>query len=205
MPRFEAIVAFSDVDLQDYDTLEALAEHLPSASWQQRDEESIIVAALEAPTATIAVEEVVRLVRAHFHAATAPRVLDDLMSTADIAALAGVHRETVRLWATGKRRAKDFPRPISVVRPDMKVWAASDVYAWLRSRGIPCPSATPLTMAQVVDANRQLECAALTHLVKKTQEWRPAPQYAEFTTVKLDFQTAETTKARTKRAVFAVR
>lgn len=204
MASFEAIVAFSNVDLQDYDTLEALAEHLPNASWEQRDEDSIIVAVREAPSATIAVEEIVRLVKAHFPSADTPRVLHGEMTTAEIAMLAGVHRETARLWGTGQRRAADFPRPAAVFSPGMKVWAASDVYAWLRAHGISCPPASPLTMAQVVDANRQLECFALTHSVLKITEWPAKRPSGDFKRAVFDNPITDRA-VRTERAVLAVR
>lgn len=51
-----------------------------------------------------------------------------LVSISDIAEDLDVSRETVRMWAEGKRR-KDFPTPIAQVGGS-NIWAWSDVYVW---------------------------------------------------------------------------
>lgn len=76
---------------------------------------------------------------------TVNRIDPGLVGLSDIADNLDVARETVRLWATGKRRS-GFPRHYSMVG-NSRVWFWSDIDEWARAQGlidesepIPVPS-----------------------------------------------------------------
>lgn len=56
---------------------------------------------------------------------------DNMMALRDIAARAGVDRETVRLWSTGQRGAGDFPAPALITTGGEKVWDWEQVAQWI--------------------------------------------------------------------------
>jgi hypothetical protein len=58
------------------------------------------------------------------------RLDEDLVSTTEIAERVDASRETVRLWATGRRR-QGFPAHRIVLTGGVKLWAWADVYEWL--------------------------------------------------------------------------
>lgn len=62
------------------------------------------------------------------------RVMPDLVSVPEIAFRTERSRETVRLWAGGKRRS-GFPAHLTYIGAD-RVWAWADVKEWLDAQGI---------------------------------------------------------------------
>lgn len=56
----------------------------------------------------------------------------ELVGISDIAQLIGQSRESVRLYADGKRGGGAFPAPVGVVGDSVRVWRWADVDAWLR-------------------------------------------------------------------------
>ena len=57
---------------------------------------------------------------------------DNMVTLLDIAARAGVTRETARLWATGARGPGGFPGPILTTRGGERVWDWEQVAIWVR-------------------------------------------------------------------------
>ena len=56
---------------------------------------------------------------------------DNMVTLRDIAARAGVERETVRLWSTGQRGPGDFPPPALITTGGEKVWDWEQVAPWV--------------------------------------------------------------------------
>lgn len=56
---------------------------------------------------------------------------DNMVTAIDIASRAGVSREAVRLWATGKRGPGGFPKPVLITTGGEKVWDWPQVAHWL--------------------------------------------------------------------------
>lgn len=56
---------------------------------------------------------------------------DNMVTLRDIAARAGVDRETVRLWSTGQRGSGDFPTPALITTGGEKVWDWEQVVPWI--------------------------------------------------------------------------
>lgn len=59
---------------------------------------------------------------------------DNMVTLRDIAARAGVDRETVRLWSTGQRGPGDFPLPALITTGGEKVWDWEQVVPWIAQR-----------------------------------------------------------------------
>ena len=78
--------------------------------------------------------DLVDLVEHTIPGARALKVDPDLVSVSDIAERAGLSRETVRLYAAGRRFA-GFPAPIGVVGDNIRIWAWSEVNDWLQDHG----------------------------------------------------------------------
>jgi hypothetical protein len=55
---------------------------------------------------------------------------DDLVTATEIAERLGRTRESVRLLASGRRGAGDFPAPVSHTKSRSRLWRWSDVLAW---------------------------------------------------------------------------
>lgn len=87
------------------------------------------------------------------------RVNEEFVGVADIAAHFGLNRETVRLWTLGKRGSGGFPRPRATIgggtRPT-RVWAWSDVAAWLFDAVAIEPDYRCLNASQVARINAAL-------------------------------------------------
>lgn len=93
-----------------------------------------IVAVLDAQSS----EDAVHRFDCHLQSATPEitiiRLDEDLVSTTEIAQRVGASRETVRLWAAGKRR-EGFPPHRLVLTGGLKLWAWADVFPWLLEAG----------------------------------------------------------------------
>ncbi|MFI2702209.1 hypothetical protein [Cellulosimicrobium composti] len=105
-------------------------------------------------------EEAVRRAFKHLNA-TVPHVrvtrLDEgLVNATDISERLSVSRETVRLWATGARRAA-FPRPRATVSGGLRLWTWASVFAWAEATGrAPAGEPIPLDDSCVDFFNGQL-------------------------------------------------
>lgn len=56
---------------------------------------------------------------------------DTMVNLQSIADRAGVSREAVRLWATGKRGSGQFPRPVIVTAGGEQIWDWEQVAPWI--------------------------------------------------------------------------
>jgi hypothetical protein len=56
---------------------------------------------------------------------------DNMVTLRDIAARAGVDRETARLWSTGRRGSGDFPAPALITTGGEKIWDWEQVAPWI--------------------------------------------------------------------------
>lgn len=56
---------------------------------------------------------------------------DSMVSMLDIAERAGVSREAVRLWVSGRRGPGGFPRPVIITTGGEQVWDWEQVAEWL--------------------------------------------------------------------------
>lgn len=59
-------------------------------------------------------------------------VAPDLVGPSDIAARAGIDRETIRTWANASRGRGDFPTPLARLGGDRKIWDWPTVNRWLK-------------------------------------------------------------------------
>ncbi|MQA86031.1 MAG: hypothetical protein GEV03_15735 [Streptosporangiales bacterium] len=157
MPTFQLNLSYRNVDVEDLDQLEAIAKTVPHAYVICVDGQTRILAALEATSAIEAVELLVEAIHSADAHAEPVAVELSLMSISEIASLVGLNREAVRLWTVGKRGPGNFPAPVDTVGDRIKVWAAHDVWLWLKDNSIPCPNARPLSMAEVADGTRTIE------------------------------------------------
>ncbi|WP_454130140.1 helix-turn-helix transcriptional regulator [Microbacterium aurum] len=105
---------------------------------------------------------------------TVSRVDPGLVCLSDIADHLDVARETVRLWAAGKRRG-GFPSHYSMIG-NSRVWFWSDVDEWARAQGLIDEYEPTPVPSDVIEALN----GALAHVRASTQEgWlkpaNPAP------------------------------
>jgi hypothetical protein len=157
MPAYHLTLSYRNVDVEDLDQLEAIAKTAPQAYVTCVDGHTRIMASLEASSPIEAVELLVEAIRSGDTRAEPVAVELSLISFSEIAELVGLNREAVRLWTVGKRGPGDFPAPIDTVGDRIKVWAAHDVWLWLKDNSIPCPQARPLSIAEVTDGTRAIE------------------------------------------------
>jgi hypothetical protein len=56
---------------------------------------------------------------------------DNMVNLLGIAKRAGVSREAVRLWATGQRGSRDFPKPVLITAGGEQIWDWEQVAPWI--------------------------------------------------------------------------
>ena len=118
---------------------------------------------------------------------TVVRLDEDLISTTEIAERAGAHRETARLWTTGKRR-EGFPAHRTILMGGVKLWAWADVHQWLEQIGkVDADEPRPLSTESVDWYNGQLvtrrrEPMLATTYVAFSPDWEPLPSTAQIET-----------------------
>jgi hypothetical protein len=124
-----------NVDLDDDETVECVAEHLGDLAWSVVD--GVTSVTLFAETANV-VSQAIETAHRIEHKLVGSRVAevdDELVAIPDISARTKVHRETVRSWVNGTRGPGDFPLPKSSFgggdRGSMKAWRWADVNEWL--------------------------------------------------------------------------
>jgi predicted DNA-binding transcriptional regulator AlpA len=144
MTTFRLNIVFTGVDFDDDQVFETLAE-VPHILWRAQGAFATATATADADSPLQAAEAVVQQVIDRVPSASPMRLDEDLVAISDVASRVGVTREAVRNWANGARHA-NFPLPRGIVGDRIKVWAWSDVNAWLRENlnlGDPeeCPAA----------------------------------------------------------------
>ncbi len=131
MTTYNFRLQFANVDLEDFDVLEALAE-IPGVMWSEDPMGVFATATIAAESGVRAVREVVISVCSAVPKAQPLRLDQDLVSITDIADRIGVNRETVRVWASGTAKRKGrFPKPRGCVSGNIKVWGWTDIAEWL--------------------------------------------------------------------------
>ena len=180
MPTYQITLSYENIDVEDLEQLELIAAEAPDAYINVVDGHVRVFAIMTAHCATDAVEGLVDAIHRADQAATPLRAQHEFLAIPDIAANAGLNREAVRLWTTGKRGPGFFPAPVDVVGDRMKIWAASDVHDWLVSAGVPTSAGRPLGPDEVTDATRAIERRrrlwADRPYLSSTDEWHSAKQ-----------------------------
>lgn len=182
MQRYQVVVTYSCLDVEDLEVMELVLEYVPDAMVVCVDGRTRVQAIIAAHCAQNAVEDLVNAIHRAAPEAEPGSVQMELQSVSEIAAAVGLNREAVRLWSTGQRGPGDFPHPIDVVSGDrIKVWSTHDVWNWLAANALPCPDARPLSIAESVDGTRAIE--------RLRRQWVNRPALAEaahWRTVKTD-------------------
>jgi hypothetical protein len=162
------------IDLNDRDTLDALALHLDDLGWEAVGGQVTAVLYTTSPDPVAAALDAAHAIEKALPGATVDSVDEQLVSLGDIADRLDMTSEGVRLWVTGKRRAgvAPFPEPrahISQGRTLMKIWAWADVADWLRNeyRLDPEEGVRYLSRREVAELN-----AELAHRSPRTDRWR---------------------------------
>lgn len=127
------------LDLRDTDAYSRIDPDLADLSWEANGGVSLAVVYSDDQFPVAAATECARRIAKLMPGVDVAEVHDELVSISDIAVRAGVAAETVRLWATGKRRAalQPFPRPRQVVGSgsggkSMSLYAWREVVSWIR-------------------------------------------------------------------------
>jgi len=90
----------------------------------------------EAPSAATAIISAIRQIESAGVGLTVVRVEpDELVSAAEIAERVGLSRETIRLYAIGRRGPGTFPPPVARLRSRSPLYRWTDVAPWLAHHG----------------------------------------------------------------------
>lgn len=90
----------------------------------------------EAPSSAAAIISAIRQIESAGAGLTVVRVEpDELVSAAEIADRVGLNRETIRLYALGRRGPGAFPPPVARVRGRSPLYRWTDVAPWLAHHG----------------------------------------------------------------------
>jgi len=176
MSTFELSLLATGIDAEDFDQLEALAEVVERSHVTRFEGQTRVVSVLEGTSITRTVADFVAAVRERIPGFVPTRAELNLATISDIADHVGLNRESVRLWTLGKRGPGDFPLPLSAVAGGRtRVWTWSDVEEWLKRQHLPVGEARSLSLEEVADINRHLDCLGIA--VLPAREWRPAGQH----------------------------
>jgi hypothetical protein len=155
------------IDLRDVKAYDRIDPELAELSWEASGGVSLAVVYSDdsAPAAVQTAADWAKRITKLVPGVTVADVHDELVSTSDIAARAGVAAEAVRLWAAGKRRASltPFPPPRQVVGSGsggktMSLYAWREVVSWVREviGTDPDEDIEYLTDTQLADLNAEL-------------------------------------------------
>jgi hypothetical protein len=125
----------------------------------------------EAPSSAEAILSAIRQVESAGAGLTVARVEpDELVSAAEIADRVGLNRETIRLYAVGRRGPGTFPPPVARLRGRSPLYRWTDVAPWLARHGGPAASS----------ARAELETATLIGMLNAALDLRRlVPRTAE--------------------------
>ncbi len=128
---WRVVVDFVGLDLEDDGIVDVLASNTDMHLGLSSSEfVTTVHASVAADSFHSAVDKVLDVVEQAAPEAETLRLMDPLVTIADIADLAGVTRQAVRNWSLGLRKS-GFPRPLSIVGDGVRVWRQADVDAWL--------------------------------------------------------------------------
>ncbi len=125
----------------------------------------------EAPSSAEAIISAIRQIESAGVGLTVARVEpDELVSAAEIADRIGLSRETIRLYAMGRRGPGAFPPPVARLRSRSPLYRWTDVAPWLARHG----------GAAAVHASAELETATLIGILNAAFDLRRlVPRTAE--------------------------
>jgi hypothetical protein len=125
----------------------------------------------EAPSPAEAIISAIRQIESAGVGLTVVRVEpDELVSSAEIATRVGLNRETIRLYATGRRGPGTFPPPVARLRSRSPLYRWTDVAPWLAHHG----------GTAAAHSTAQLETATLIGMLNAAFDLRRlAPRTAE--------------------------
>jgi hypothetical protein len=124
-----------DIDLDDDETLDCIAEHLSDFAWSMVDGATRVTLFTDpANTVSQAVDSAHRIEN-KLAFSRVDEVDEELVAIPDISARTKVHRETIRSWVNGTRGPGNFPLHAGSFgggdRGSMKAWRWADVNKWL--------------------------------------------------------------------------
>jgi len=124
-----------NVDLDDDDTVERIAEHLGDLAWSVTDGVTSVTLFTDPTNVVSQAVETAHRIEYKLAGSRVDEVDEELVAIPDISARTKVHRETVRSWVNGTRGPGDFPLPKNSFggggRGSMKAWRWADVNKWL--------------------------------------------------------------------------
>jgi hypothetical protein len=124
-----------NVDLDDEETLERIAEHLGDLAWSVTDGVTSVTLFTEPNNVVCHAVETAHRIEHKLVGSRVDEVDEELVTIPDISARTKVHRETVRSWVNGTRGPGEFPFPKNSFgggdRGSMKAWRWAEVNKWL--------------------------------------------------------------------------
>lgn len=129
-------LAVEGIDLANEDVVEALVSGGHEVYPAVIAGKSTLTYRISADNGYDAVIDAVSHVRFLFPDVLVCRVELDLVSISDIANRVERPRESVRAWVLGTRGPGGFPRPLTVVGDNVRIWDWPSVNDWLRKTGI---------------------------------------------------------------------
>jgi hypothetical protein len=164
-PCYEFGLVVSGIDLDDVDQLDRLLTGFDgdaSVGGTTTDlVEVVITTPGEDPEVTVL--SAIARISALLPTVTVRRLDEGLVSIPDIAQIGKRTRESIRLYADGKRGPGTFPAPIGVVGDAVRVWRWADVDAWLRHNAGYDFTTVPVPSWAIDTINARLQLRASAH------------------------------------------
>lgn len=124
-----------NVDLDDDETVERIAEHLGDLAWSVTDGVTNVTLFADPANVVNQAIETAHCIEHKLVGSRVDEVDEELVAIPDISARIKVHLETVRSWVNGTRGPGNFPLPKNSFggggRGSMKAWRWADVNEWL--------------------------------------------------------------------------
>lgn len=130
METFKIVLSFEGVEFHDEEQAEELAVNVPDVMWAMVDGEVRALGLIDAPRAVDAAFQLVTAVHEAVPDARPTRVVEDLVSVADVAERTGFSRQYVLMLAKGERGPGGFPAPRGQVSRNQKIWDWEPVKVW---------------------------------------------------------------------------